>query len=90
VSDEERPARVTEWLVTRVASSGDVRVQGQGEVPYSTCESDSSSVVHVIVALEEVVEVTATADIVGGVVSALDRVIAVAGSDCEEAFPAAS
>src|SRR5437867_98698 len=60
-----RPLSATECEVTRLAFS--VLVLPYAVVrPYSTCESLPSSVVHVIVAPDAVIEDAVTAEITGG------------------------
>ena len=49
-------------------------------MPYSTCESLASSVVHVIVAPDAVMDAAATADMTGGAVSPVTVAVALATS----------
>ncbi len=59
------PVSVTECDVTRVLTSGDCEPYAV-VVPYATCELDAWSVVHVIVAVVEVIPVAVTALMTGG------------------------
>ena len=65
---EVSPLIVTEWDVTILAFTG-VELPYALDVPYSTCESAGSFVVHVIVALLLVTPDDMTLEITGGVVS---------------------
>ena len=82
------PVRVSEWEVTGEVASAVDSPYAVG-VPYSICESEASSVVQLIVAVEVVMLALPTLEMTGGVVSGGVAVVKVKSPDTAR-LPAAS
>ena len=85
-----RPYRLITWAVTKSATIGVVLGQGQTLKPNSNCPSAGSLVVQVTVAADVVILETEMDEMMGGVVSRIICVVALAMEDWPDILPAAS